>query len=472
MSGPPAGHRAPGVGAERPGHRPQPRPCGGARDRLRPRPARPRAAVPLRHPRPHRRRADRARALRRRPAGAGPRTRARGACCSPPTTRRSRPSARARRRWTSVLRRPWTPVARDATASSTRATSTPSRGHRLPGAGDGDAPRRGATSGGRGASCASRWCSSRATPRVPAPLPRPGAARRPTPRSCGAPWELAAPYRPQVSEVIPGDDSLLWTSAATATPPAAPLAAFTGRKLRQWPPRFGAARAAEARWDPGLRRAVRRAAGRPRLPRDLPGGGQARPPRRPRLPDRGQPALLAVGRPGDRLRRQPAATPAGATRRAARARGRPATATAGAGSCASKHLAGSAREIRRGEWTARAFLGSLAPAVGRRRDRRRATRARPSPSTARTPAAAPWLSCASAWTAAAPPSRPARAGSSRRWPRPSAAPAAWTDGEADLVYAPDPPAGGVWIPADPAAQAFFEGAAAPSRARRSTAPPA
>ena len=33
----------------------------------------------------------------------------------------------------------------------------------------------------------------------------------------------------------------------------------------------------------------------------------------------------------------------------------------------------------------------------------------------------------------------------------------WTDGEADLVYAPDPPASGLWIPADLAAQAFFEG---------------
>ena len=33
----------------------------------------------------------------------------------------------------------------------------------------------------------------------------------------------------------------------------------------------------------------------------------------------------------------------------------------------------------------------------------------------------------------------------------------WTDGEADLVYAPHPPERGVWIPADDAAQAFFEG---------------
>ena len=34
----------------------------------------------------------------------------------------------------------------------------------------------------------------------------------------------------------------------------------------------------------------------------------------------------------------------------------------------------------------------------------------------------------------------------------------WTEGRADLVYAPDAPSEGTWIPADPAAQAFFEGA--------------
>jgi glycosyltransferase involved in cell wall biosynthesis len=33
----------------------------------------------------------------------------------------------------------------------------------------------------------------------------------------------------------------------------------------------------------------------------------------------------------------------------------------------------------------------------------------------------------------------------------------WSDGPADLVYAPEAPAEGVWIPADPEAQAFFEG---------------
>jgi glycosyltransferase involved in cell wall biosynthesis len=37
---------------------------------------------------------------------------------------------------------------------------------------------------------------------------------------------------------------------------------------------------------------------------------------------------------------------------------------------------------------------------------------------------------------------------------------AWTEGAADLVYAPSRPDDGVWIPADPGAQAFFEGPAA------------
>ncbi|MEW6581798.1 MAG: hypothetical protein AB1416_03465 [Actinomycetota bacterium] len=65
-------------------------------------------------------------------------------------------------------------------------------------------------------------------------------------------WELAAPYGPQISEVIPGGDDALWTLGSYRDPQGRPLASFTGRKLRQWPPRFGTARAAEARWDPGL----------------------------------------------------------------------------------------------------------------------------------------------------------------------------------------------------------------------------
>ena len=97
-----------------------------------------------------------------------------------------------------------------------------------------------------------------------------------------------------------GDDSRLWTLGSYRDAAGRPLASFTGRKLRQWPPRFGTARAAEARWDPELAARCHAPARRARLPRHLPGRGEARPARRPRLPDRGQPALLAVGRPRDR----------------------------------------------------------------------------------------------------------------------------------------------------------------------------
>ncbi len=63
-------------------------------------------------------------------------------------------------------------------------------------------------------------------------------------------WEDAAPYGPQLQEVIPGGDDALWTLGSYRDAGGEPLASFTGRKLRQWPPRFGTARAAEARWDP------------------------------------------------------------------------------------------------------------------------------------------------------------------------------------------------------------------------------
>lgn len=67
-------------------------------------------------------------------------------------------------------------------------------------------------------------------------------------------WELAAPYDPQISEVIPGGDDALWTLGSYRDVEGRPLGSFTGHKLRQWPPRFGTARAAEALWDPGLAR--------------------------------------------------------------------------------------------------------------------------------------------------------------------------------------------------------------------------
>jgi len=65
-------------------------------------------------------------------------------------------------------------------------------------------------------------------------------------------WDRAAEHMPQVSEVIPGGDDTLWTLGSYRDAAGIPRASFTGRKLRQWPPRFGTARAAEAWWDPGL----------------------------------------------------------------------------------------------------------------------------------------------------------------------------------------------------------------------------
>lgn len=67
-----------------------------------------------------------------------------------------------------------------------------------------------------------------------------------------AQWDLAAAHRPQVSEVIPGGDDAFWTLGSYRDASGTPLASFTGHKLRQWPPRFGTARAAEAWWDPGV----------------------------------------------------------------------------------------------------------------------------------------------------------------------------------------------------------------------------
>jgi D-aspartate ligase len=65
-------------------------------------------------------------------------------------------------------------------------------------------------------------------------------------------WGRAARYGPQIQEVIPGDDDQFWTLGSYRDRTGRPVASFTGRKLRQWPPHFGTARAAEARWDPAL----------------------------------------------------------------------------------------------------------------------------------------------------------------------------------------------------------------------------
>ena len=138
-----------------------------------------------------------------------------------------------------------------------------------------------------------------------------------------------------------------------------------------------------------------------------------------------------------------------------------------------KHLAGSAGELRRREWSARPFLASLRPPVrdGVFDPARPAARPRPLRAP-RPPPAEPWLSCAVRVEGVRPAFAP-RA----RWVLETLAEAlgrepAWTDGQADLVYAPERPADGVWIPADDAAQAFFEGAGALPRRRASTARPA
>lgn len=73
-----------------------------------------------------------------------------------------------------------------------------------------------------------------------------------TPASLHDAWEQAAQYRPQIQEVIPGGDDCFWTLGSYRDAQMVARASFTGRKLRQWPPHFGTARAAEARWDPGL----------------------------------------------------------------------------------------------------------------------------------------------------------------------------------------------------------------------------
>lgn len=65
-------------------------------------------------------------------------------------------------------------------------------------------------------------------------------------------WERCRVYGPTVSEVIPGGDDALWSLGSYRDAGGRPLATFTGHKLRQWPPNFGTARAAEAVWDADL----------------------------------------------------------------------------------------------------------------------------------------------------------------------------------------------------------------------------
>lgn len=70
-----------------------------------------------------------------------------------------------------------------------------------------------------------------------------------TPEELRRAWDDAAPYGPQVQEVIPGGDDCFWSLGSYRGANGERLASFTGHKLRQWPPHFGTARSAEAVWD-------------------------------------------------------------------------------------------------------------------------------------------------------------------------------------------------------------------------------
>lgn len=175
-------------------------------------------------------------------------------------------------------------------------------------------------------------------------------------------WELAAEYHPQISEVIPGGDDRLWTLGSYRDREGRPLASFTGRKLRQWPPRFGTARAAEARWDPGL-------AARGHALLDALGFHGISQVEVKRDPRDGRDNLIEVN-PRSWLwiglaTRSGVNLPYAAWLDAV---GRPRAWAAGHRDgwrwfLAGKHLAGSAHEIRRGEWSARAFAASMRPPI-------------------------------------------------------------------------------------------------------------
>jgi predicted ATP-grasp superfamily ATP-dependent carboligase len=175
-------------------------------------------------------------------------------------------------------------------------------------------------------------------------------------------WERIAPYDPQVCEVIPGDDSRLWTYGSYRDASGRALARFTGRKLRQWPVGFGAARSAESRWDPDL--AARCDALLDAL--GYHGISQVEVKRDPRdgrdhLIEVNARAWLWIG----------LATTCGVNLPLAcwlDAVGRPREWPAGhrdgrRWALLTKHLVGSAGEVRRGEWSARPFLASMRPPI-------------------------------------------------------------------------------------------------------------
>ena len=173
-------------------------------------------------------------------------------------------------------------------------------------------------------------------------------------------WDQIARYEPQVCEVIPGDDSLLWTYGSYRDASGRALARFTGRKLRQWPVGFGAARAAESRWDPDL-------ADRCDALLDALGFHGISQVETKRDPRDGRDYLIEVN-PRSWLWVGLATAvgvnlPYVAWRDMA---GLPAALPPGHRSglrwiLATKHLGGSPREIRRGEWTWREFAGTIRP---------------------------------------------------------------------------------------------------------------
>jgi predicted ATP-grasp superfamily ATP-dependent carboligase len=175
-------------------------------------------------------------------------------------------------------------------------------------------------------------------------------------------WELAAPYGPQISEVIPGGDECLWTLGSYRDAQGRPLASFTGRKLRQWPPRFGTARAAESRWDPDL-------AGRCHALLDELGFHGISQVEVKRDPRDGRDHLIEVN-PRSWLWISLATACGVNIPRACwmDATGTPARWRAGHRSglrwtLGAKHLAASVREVRRGRWDARSALASVRPPI-------------------------------------------------------------------------------------------------------------
>jgi predicted ATP-grasp superfamily ATP-dependent carboligase len=175
-------------------------------------------------------------------------------------------------------------------------------------------------------------------------------------------WESAARYRPSISEVIPGDDSTLWTLGSYRDPQGRPLASFTGRKLRQWPPSFGTARAAEAHWDADLARRCHElldsmefhGISQVEVKRDARDG-------RDYLIEVNPRSWLWVGLATSCGINIPETCHLDAIGQARRP-------VAGHGgnrrwTLLFKHLAASAREIQRGEWSAGAFLRTLRPPV-------------------------------------------------------------------------------------------------------------